>query len=361
MNQTNQIPPPPRGDGSTKAVILALPLVLVGALALGPLTVPSFKVMDVAAKVMVFAVTVASYDLLIGYTGIVSFAHGMFFGLGGYCLALVIHQSGAPQWHHLPLALALAVGLAASLAVIIAFFSLRVKAIFFAMITLAFAEFAGILAVQWTSLTRGEDGVSFKLPGWLAAEWSGGRLWGTEINGRLMVYYIILVSAVALFLLMRRFVDSPLGRVLEAIRENEARATALGYKTFRYQVVSNVFGSVISAVSGVLFAMWLGYVNPASVLGTGLMLNLLLMVTIGGLGTLYGSIVGAAVLMTAQSFLPDLQHLTKAILPGVPLLHRAVERWLLLFGVLFILVVFFFPRGVVGTVREIIRRRGAGR
>ncbi|MEW6265356.1 MAG: branched-chain amino acid ABC transporter permease [Thermodesulfobacteriota bacterium] len=333
-------------------------LCLLAALLAGPWLTPSFKVMDVVTKIMIFAVAVASYDVLIGYTGIVSFAHGMFFGLGGYCLALVIYRAGQPAWHHFFSAAGLAVLIAAVLALAIVFFTLRVRAIFFAMMTLAFAEFAYILGMQWSSLTRGEDGVSFKLPGIFSVTWSGGTFLGTEINGRLMTYYLILGLSTLLFLLMIRFVRSPLGRVLESIRENEQRSTALGHKTFRYQIVSAVFSSVLAALAGMMFAMWVGYVNPSSILGTGLMLNILLMVTIGGQGTLFGAIIGSAFLNIAQTFLPDLERLVKALFPHFVLLQRSVERWLLLFGILFILVVFFFPKGILGTIRDYARRAG---
>ena len=109
----------------------------------------------------------------------------MFFGIGAYSLALVIYHLGPPSWYHIVLATGVALALSISLALVIAFFSLRVKAIFFAMMTLALAEFADILAVQWYDLTRAEDGVSFKLPGIFSVDWSAAPLFGVEINGRL--------------------------------------------------------------------------------------------------------------------------------------------------------------------------------
>jgi branched-chain amino acid transport system permease protein len=330
---------------------------LLLALIMGPLVLSSFRVMDVIAKIMVFTVVVASYDLILGYTGIISFAHGMFFGLGAYSLALVIHHSGSPQWYHPFLALGVALPLSIVLALVIAFFSLRVKAIFFAMMTLALAEFAHILGIQWYDLTLAEDGVSFKLPGILSVDWSAGRFLAADVNGRLMTYYLILIVSVALFVGLLRFVRSPVGRVLKSIRENEQRSTALGFKTFKYQVFSTVFGSATASVAGILFAMWLRYVNPESVLGISTMLYILLMVIIGGLGTMYGSIIGAAFIKITETWLPDLQKLAVALFPNVDMIHRLAERWVLYFGILFILVVFFFPRGFVGKARDMITRR----
>ena len=334
-------------------------LALLGVLLVIPLAFSSFRVIDVVAKILIFAVFVASYDLLLGYSGLLSLGHSMFFGIGAYSLALVIYHLGPPHWYHLVLATGVALALSISMALVIAFFSLRVKAIFFAMMTLALAEFADILAVQWYDLTRAEDGVSFKLPGIFSVDWSAPSLFGMEINGRLMTYYFILIVSVLLFVGLLRFVRSPVGRALQAIRDNEPRATALGYHTFRYQVLAIVFGSSIASLSGILFAMWLRYVNPGSVLSLPIMLNVLLMVIIGGLGTMYGSIVGSAFIKIAETWLPDLQKVAKGLLPQVEIAHRLAERWILYFGILFILVVFFFPKGFVGTARDIIKSRKA--
>ncbi len=333
-------------------------MALLALLAVGPFVMPSFKVMDVVVKVMIYAVAVASFDIILGYTGIISFAHGMFFGLGAYSVALISYHTGTPGYHLLLVAGVLAVVLSAAVAVVVAVFSLRVKAIFFAMMTLAVAEFAHILGYQWTSLTMGEDGVSFKLPGIFDATWSAGSFLGTQINGRLMVYYLILVASALLFIGLVRFVRSPVGRVLKSIRENEPRATALGYKVFHYRVLSTVFGSVVSALAGAMFAMWLSYVNPDTVLGISLMLDILLMVIIGGLGTVYGSIVGAAFIMFTETWLPELLGAGAKLVPHADILQRLAERWVLFFGLGYILVVLFFPKGVMGTVREIIARRG---
>ncbi|MFH1091335.1 MAG: branched-chain amino acid ABC transporter permease, partial [Pseudomonadota bacterium] len=207
---------------------------------------------------------------------------------------------------------------------------------------------------------RAEDGVSFKLPGIFEAAWSGGRFLGLEINGRLMTYYFILIVAVILFIGMLRFVNSPVGRVLKAARDNTPRATALGYKTFRYQILSIVFSSCLASMAGILYAMWLSYVAPETVFSIQMvMLPILLMVIIGGLGTLYGSIIGTAFIKITETWLPDLQQVTKALFPDAVIVQRLAERWVLYFGILFILVVFFFPRGFVGTTRDLLARRKA--
>jgi branched-chain amino acid transport system permease protein len=349
------------GKNKYRGLSFWVQMALVAGLAVAPLILPSFRAMDVLAKVMIFTVVVASFDLILGYTGQLSLGHAMFFGIGAYSVALVIYHAGSPHWYHLILAAGIAILISVVLAVIIAFFSLRVKAIFFAMMTLALAEFTHILAIQWYDLTMAEDGVSFKLPGILSVNWQGGTFFNTEINGRLITYYLILVVSVLLFVGLLRFVHSPVGRVLQSIRENEPRSIALGFRTFRYQTLSVVFGSVVASIGGMLFALWLRYVNPESVLATPIMLNILLMVIIGGLGTLYGSIVGAAFLQVAEAWLPGIQKVAVTVFPKVDWIQRLAERWILYFGILFVLVVFFFPKGFVGTARDMIRGGKKGR
>lgn len=323
-----------------------------------PFLFPSFKTVDLAIKIVIFASLVASFDILLGYTGILSFGHGMFFGIGAYCVAFLIGKYGSPSYLNLMLGLLIATAAAVILALLISFISLRVKAIFFAMVTLALAELAIILANKLTHFTGGEDGISISMPGIFSVAFNLGEFLGLDITGRVVTYYFILFSCLALFLMMLRFTNSPLGRVLQAIRDNEQRAVALGYRTFIFQTLSITFGCVLATLIGGLYAMWVRYVNPESSLEVmAIMLNVLLMVIIGGMGTLYGGIVGAAFLLITQTFLPDLQHIAKGLLPQATFLHNVLERWLLLFGILFILVVIFFPKGVIGSVNEYFARR----
>ena len=323
-----------------------------------PFLFPSFKTVDLAIKIVIFASLVASFDILLGYTGILSFGHGMFFGIGAYCVAFLLEKYGSPTYLNLILGLLLAAAVAAVLALIISFISLRVKAIYFAMVTLALAELAIVLANKLSHFSGGEDGISISMPGIFSVAFNMGEFMGIDITGRVITYYLILFTCLALFLAMLRFTHSPLGRVLQAIRDNEPRAVALGYKTFIFQTISISFGCLLATLIGGLYAMWVGYVNPESSLEVmAIMLNVLLMVIIGGMGTLYGGIVGAAFLLITQTFLPDLQSVAKDFFPQATLLHNMLERWLLLFGILFILVVIFFPKGVIGSVNDYIAKR----
>jgi len=337
-----------------------LKIALLALFLLIPFLAPSYKTVDLALKIIIFASLVASFDILLGYTGILSFGHGMFFGIGAYCVAFLIGKYGDPSYTNLILGMLLAVLVATVLALLISFISLRVKAIFFAMVTLALAELAIVLANKLSGFTGGEDGISISMPGIFSVAFNAGSFLGVDISGRLLTYYLIFFVSLGLFLLMLRFIHSPLGRVLQAIRDNEQRAEALGYQTFIFQAISITFGCIVATITGGLYAMWVGYVNPESCLEVmAIMLNVLLMVIIGGMGTLYSGIVGAAFLLITQTFLPDLQHVALEIFPNAVILHLILERWLLLFGILFVLVVIFFPKGVIGSIREFISQRNA--
>lgn len=338
-----------------------LKLCLLALFVLVPFLFPSFKTVDLAVQIIIFGALVASFDILLGYTGILSFGHGMFFGIGAYCMAFFIGKYGMPSYTNLVLGFVAAAVFAGILALLISLLTLRVKAIFFAMITLAIAELAIVLATKLSGLTGGEDGISFMSPGIFSVAFSAGTFMGVEITGKIITYYFILLSCTALFLAMLRFTHSPLGRVLQAIRDNAQRAEALGNRTFVYQSISITFGCIMASLIGGLYAMWMEYVNPESSLGVlTIMLDVLLMVIIGGMGTLYGGIIGAAFLKITQTFLPDLEHLAKEWFPNALLLHNVLERWLLLFGILFILVVIFFPKGVIGSVKDrMLRKKNA--
>ena len=319
-----------------------LAVVLVGilvALALAPFIFPGTKSLNVAAKVAVFVLLVASYDLLLGYTGIVSFAHTMFFGIGGYGVGIAMAKLGA-GWGALALGIGAALALSLGIALAIGLLSLRVRAIFFAMITLAVAAFFQILASQLSAFTGGEDGLTFRLP--------------ELLRGRLAAYYAVLGVALALFLVLLRVVNSPFGRVLLSIRENEFRSEALGYRIVTYRTVANCLAALGATVAGVLYAVWLRYTGPDTTLSFNIMIDILLMVVIGGMGTMYGAMIGASLFVVAQNYLQDLMRLASVATQGIPLLPDLLhpDRWLLWLGVLFILCVYYFPAGIVGKLRS---------
>jgi branched-chain amino acid transport system permease protein len=343
------------GDRPGHPVASALVIVLLLALALAPFLFPGTKSLAAASRICIFVVLAASYDMLLGYTGIVSFAHTMFFAIGAYAVAIPLAR-GWVGWDAILVGTVGGVVLAALIATGIALLSLRVRRIFFAMITLAVASFAQILASQLRDITGGEDGLTFSLPRTLSP---GFRLFadpvlGVRLDGRLLTYYLIFAVSLALFLSMLRAVNSPFGRVLQAIRENEFRAEALGYRTIVYRTLASALSAAMAAVAGALMALSLRYNGPDATLSFAIMVDILLMVVIGGMGTLYGPALGAAVIVLAQYYLQSgLQVLSDATsrLPLLPALFHP-DRWLLWLGVLFVLIVYFFPAGIVGSLRR---------
>jgi branched-chain amino acid transport system permease protein len=327
------------GDLPRSRALTALLVVILAGLALAPFVFPGTRSLNVAAKVAVFVLLVASYDLLLGYTGIVSFAHTMFFGIGGYGVGIAMAKLGA-GWGALLLGAAAALGLSLVVALAIGLLSLRVRAIFFAMITLAVASFFQILASQLSPLTGGEDGLSFRVP--------------ELLRDRLAAYYLVLGVALVLFLALLRVVNSPFGRVLLSIRENEFRSEAIGYRLVTYRTAANCLAALGATVAGILYALWLRYTGPDTTLAFSIMVDILLMVVIGGMGTMYGSVLGATIFVLAQNYLRDLMKAASGALDGLPLLPALLhpDRWLLWLGVLFILCVYYFPAGIVGRLRR---------
>ncbi|HVE52102.1 MAG TPA: branched-chain amino acid ABC transporter permease [Ramlibacter sp.] len=341
------------------AVILAA---LFLALALTPFVIPGVKALNVAAKVLVFIVLVASFDLLLGYTGIVSFAHTMFFGIGAYGIAIASTRMGA-GWPALAVGLFCALAVSFVLALAIGLFSLRVRAIFFSMITLAFAAAFQTLASQLSEFTGGEDGLTFKMPELLSPSFEPfeSEFLGVLIDGRLITYYLLFVVAVVLFLAMLRIVNSPFGRVLQAIRENEFRAEAIGYRVVVYRTVSSILSALFATLAGAMLAVWLRYNGPDTTLSFEIMLDVLLIVVIGGMGTIYGAAIGSGLFVVAQSYLQDLLRLGSESVSGLPWLAALLspDRWLLWLGLLFVLSVYYFPTGVVGRLRAFRAARPA--
>ena len=233
------------------------------------------------------------------------------------------------------------------------------------MITLAVASAFLTLASQLSDITGGEDGLTFRLPELLSPGFAlmeddfEGPFGPVTLNGRFITYYLLFASVVAMFLVMLRIVNSPFGRVLQAIRENDFRAEALGYRVVVYRTLSNVIAASFATLAGCLLALWLRYNGPDTSLSFEIMLDILLIVVIGGMGTIYGAVIGSALFVLAQSYLQDLMRVGALAVEGVPVLSQLIapERWLLWLGVLFVLAVYHFPNGLVGRLRQ--ARRGS--
>ncbi|MGH1576008.1 branched-chain amino acid ABC transporter permease [Planktotalea sp.] len=334
-------------------------LVIAAILLFAPFLFQDVRALEVSARICIFIVLVASYDLLIGYTGIVSFAHTMFFGFGSYGAAIALKQMG-PGWDAVALGTIAGVAISLIVATIIGLISLRVKAIFFAMITLAAASVVLVLASQLSGLTGGEDGITYRAPdvfktaNKLAVDENGKvvRWFGVKLNGKLAAYYFVFFSSLALFLVMLRLTISPLGTVLKAIRENESRAEAIGYRVVAYRTFVFCLSAVAASIAGSIYAIWLKYTGPDTALSFAIMIDILLMVVIGGMGTMWGAVIGAVLMVMAQYYLRDLMGAASEATANLPLLPEllAPDRWLFWLGIIFILLVYFFPRGIAGTL-----------
>ncbi len=343
------------GDLPRSRALTALLVVILLGLLFAPFLFSGARPLNTAATICVYIVLVASYDLLLGYTGIVSFAHTMFYGIGAYGVGIALASVDEPTWSAIVTGIVAALALTVVLAFVIGLFALRVRAIFYAMITLAVASSFSVLASQLSDFTGGEDGRTFSVPEVLSPGFTlmENEVFGRSVDGKLVTYYVVFAGCLALFLFLLRLVNSPFGRVLQAIRENEFRAEALGYRTVVYRIWANVLGAVVAALAGALMALWLRYVGPKTSLGFEVMTDILLIVVIGGMGTMYGAVVGATLFILAQNYLKTLMGQASEMLSGVPLLAAALhpDRWMLWLGVLFILSIYFFPIGIVGKLR----------
>src|SRR5581483_9471197 len=296
------------GDLPRSRVLGVVLAVILAVLAVAPFAFSGAQAINTAAKICVFIVLVASYDLLLGYTGIVSFAHTMFYGLGGYGVGLALYGWGA-TWSAAAGGLALALVAGVALALLIGLFSLRVRAIFFAMMTLAVASAFAILAAQLSDITGGEDGRSFRVP--------------------------------------------------ELLRPGSTLAELPLAGPITGRTVANCQAAAMAVLAGALNALWLRYIGPDTTLSFAIMLDILLMVVIGGMGTMYGAVIGATLFILAQNYLQKLMGTAAKATEALPLLPNLLhpDRWLLWLGVLFVLSVYFFPAGIVGKLRQ--RRAGA--
>jgi branched-chain amino acid transport system permease protein len=352
---------PPLSRSLRHRAVWFVAVAILAVLAVAPFLFPDVRAQQVAARICVFIVLVASYDLLIGYSGIVSFAHTMFFGLGAYGAAIALKNLG-PSFSSVLVGGAGGVVAAALLAAAIGLLSLRVKAIFFAMVTLAAASVMAVLASQLSSITNGEDGLVYSVPELLSpatalvadADGRPVKFMGVAMTGKIAAYYLVACGCALLYWLMWRIVRSPVGSVLLAIRENEMRAEAIGYRVVAYRTSAFVIAAVAAALAGVLWAVWLKYTGPETTFSFAIMIDILLMVVIGGMGTMIGAVIGVAIMSLAQFYLKDLMAVAFEATAGVPLLPNLLnpDRWLFWLGILFILLVYFFPAGIAGGMEK---------
>ena len=325
--------------------------------ALFALPVSGAKALGVAAKMLVFIVLVASFDLLLGYTGIVSFAHTMFFGIGAYGVAIASTRMGplAGGWRW---AWALALLLSLLLSLVMGLFSLRVKAIFFAMITLAVAAAFQTLASQLSDFTGGEDGLTFKGTRGCCSpapsSRSRRRCSAPRSTGAAHLLPAVLHRGAVLVLALLRIVNSPFGACCRRSARTTSAPRPSATAWWSTAPSSNVLSALFATLAGCLLALWLRYQGPDTSLSFEIMLDILLDRRDRRHGHDHGAVIGRRCSVIAQNYLQDLLRLGASAADwGVPVLAALVspDRWLLWLGLLFVLSVYHFPTGVVGRLR----------
>lgn len=283
----------------------------------------------VAADILCWGLFAVAFDLLLGHAGLLSFGHAAFWGTSAYATGLVAIHAGVP----FPLAVAGGAVAAAVVAVPIGLLAVRRSGIYFAMVTLAFAQMIYFIANQWGDLTGGENGLQ-GIP---------RELPGLDLSDSFVYYYAALPLVLAGLAAAWRIVHSPFGRVVAAIRDNPARARALGYSVDRYKVVVFTASAFLSGLAGGLYAVNHGFASLQEVYWTTSG-KVVVMTVLGGIGTLWGSLLGAAAVVRLEDWLST----------------SGFDEVGIVTGSLFILVVLLFRRGIWGTVSYLLQRRGGG-
>src|SRR6266446_418279 len=312
-----------RGEGPSAAYWTGF-VVVVGALALSPLVLPEFW-QRFATEILIWGLLAMSSDILIGYTGMVSFGHSAFFGLGMYGAAAALLMVKPPN-----LWLAIVYGLvgSAGIALFVAYFSTRLRDIYFAITTLIFSQIFYVIIFTWTDVTGGENGLTFRRPE-LSIPW----IYSTPFTNETLHWFVLAVVT-ASYLILRRITQSPFGMVLQSIRENEARTRAIGYAVERYKIVAVMLSALFAGLAGVLYALQNRFAAPDFVYflvsGETVIFNVM-----GGIGTLVGPIVGAGFFLLLREAFS----------------RFFTEYYLIPVGVIFIAMVIFMPRGLLGFGR----------
>ena len=297
----------------------------VALLAAAPLVLPEFW-RRFLTEILIWGLLAMSSDLLIGYTGMVSFGHSVFFGLGIYGAAAALLALPRPS---LWLAILFGLVAAAGVAIFVAFFATRLRDIYFAITTLVFSQIFYVIIFTWTAVTGGENGLYFSqpplsVPGLLSVQFTAVSL-----------HWFVLAVVTISYLLARRITQSPFGMVLQSIRENEPRTRAIGYHVERYKIVAVMLSGLFAGLAGTLYAIQNKFAAPDFVFflvsGEVVIFNVM-----GGIGTLVGPFVGAAFFL----------------LLGQGLSRFWAEYYLIPLGIIFTAMVIFMPQGLLGFLRR---------
>ena len=300
-------------------------LAVVAALAVAPLGIPEFW-RKFLTEILIWGLLAMSSDILIGYTGMVSFGHSAFFGLGLYGAAAALLMLRSPN-----LWIALAVGLAAAalVAVFVAYFATRLRDIYFAITTLVFSQIFYVIIFTWTDVTGGENGLYFTQPPFTIP-----GIFSTRFSTVSLHWFVLAVVALS-YLALRRITQSPFGMVLQSIRENEPRTRAIGYHVERYKIVAVLLSGLFAGLSGTLYAIQHRFAAPDFVFFT-VSGEVVIFNVMGGMGTLVGPVVGAAFFLLLREGLSRFW----------------TEYYLIPLGIAFTLMVIFMPQGLLGFLKR---------
>jgi branched-chain amino acid transport system permease protein len=295
-----------------------------------PFVVRSYY-LSLSIEVLIYAIFAMSLDLLLGYTGLPSFGHAAFLGLGAYFIAYLTSSNDLALnlTDNLLISLPAVILFVALIALLIGFFALRTSGIYFLMITLAFAQMLNSISISWSSVTGGSDGITGVAPPAIGL----GPL-SYSFSSRESFYYLALAFVFLSYWLLRQIVNSPLGWTLQGIRENEKRMKALGYNTFWFKMAAFVIGGAFAGLAGMLLVQFFRHASPEN-LHWSTSGQVMVMLIVGGTGTLVGPILGAGLVRL------------------FPLLVSSyTDRWESLQGLLFIAFVLFAPQGILGLLRQ---------
>jgi branched-chain amino acid transport system permease protein len=330
--------PPLERDEATRhglsGVKLLYALPIAALLLLPALTADVFPFgVSLATSILVFSIFTMSLDLLLGYTGLPSFGHAAFLGLGAYAAAILSAQLGISN---LGIALLAAIALASVGSLILGLLALRTSGVYFLMLTLAFAQMLSAVALKWGSVTGGTNG----LPGVHSPELF---VPGLSVPHGVPYYFLTLAFAIVCFFLMYRLIHSPFGRALIGIHQNEARMRAIGYNTRLYKLGAFWVAGVFASIAGVLYAFFNQFISPDDI-GFTVSGTAVLMVLLGGEATLIGPILGTTTFLILQNVL-------SSVFTG---------RWQLILGALFVVFVLFVRGGIVGIWTRLRTRKSRG-
>ncbi|MFZ6771592.1 branched-chain amino acid ABC transporter permease [Undibacterium sp. SXout7W] len=305
------------------------------------LAAPLFVYPVFLMKLLCFALFACAFNLLIGFTGLLSFGHAAFFGGAGYITGWAIRDAGLPM----ELGIVLGVAAAALIGLVMGALAIRRQGIYFTMITLALAQMLYFVFLQ-AKFTGGEDGLQ-GIP--------RGKLLGSlDLTSDLTLYYVVLAIAVAGFALVVRTIHSPFGQVLKAVKENEPRAISLGYDVDKYKLLAFVLSAALAGLAGSTKTLVLGFETLTDVHWSmsGLVV---LMTLVGGLGTLVGPIVGAVIIIALENKLGDLGNLL-ADITTIDWFRTLGDSVTIVTGFIFIVCVLLFRKGIVGELTELFQR-----